>query len=147
MTAVVLAAVAMSGTTAGAAGPDQPTASNTLRLQLQITGLTPEGCTLAIRPAHPGCQFEPVERRIVVRTSGGMVRLDPIELKATSSGADRDCSFAITLAEPGKGPRTYLRGVRLTAAEPGQAVPVQTVKLYLTAPSLAAHDDPAKVRR
>jgi hypothetical protein len=147
MTVAVLAAIVMTGSGLRSARPDELTASNTVRLQLQITGLGSEGCTIAIRPAHPGCHFESIERRIVLRSAGGMVRLEPIELKATSTGADRDCSFAITLTEPGKQPRTYHRGVRLAAADPGRDAQAQVVKLYLTAPSLAVRDDPAVIRR
>jgi hypothetical protein len=142
MSVVVVVGVA-SGTGRAQSGPPAATtARNTIRLQLQISGLRQDGCTLKITPGHPGCQFAPIERRIASAAGryGGMIRLDPIVLDASTTSADRDCSFAITLTEPGGTPRTYRRGVRLEAAPAEGPAPSQTVKVYLSAPSLAARD-------
>lgn len=121
-----------------------PPIESTIKLQLLISGLSQDGCILKIEPGHPGCRFKPVERRITLSggQTGGMTRLDPITFKASTLSADRDCSFAITLTEPGQPPRTYRRGTRLTAAPGGQPSnsTSQTVKVYLSAPSLAARD-------
>ena len=118
---------------------DEPV-KNTVRLELQITGLTGKNCLLSIRPSHPGCSFDPIDRRIELPSArSGMVPLKPIEFTATSTGADRDCSFSIKLEEPGQPPRTYHRGVCLCPPkDPKAPPPVQTVKVFLTAPSLAA---------
>ncbi len=71
-----------------------------------------------------------------------MVRLQPITIDARSLGADRDCSFAITIREPNQPPKTFRRGIRLTDPEPGVTSTAQTLKLYLSAPSVAARDTP-----
>jgi hypothetical protein len=130
-----------------AARAEEPPVANTVRLQLRITGLSGSGCTLKITPAHPGCQFKPIVRRVPPTGGGSMLPLEPIALTATSTGADRDCSFAITIQEPGQPPQTFRRGIRLLSPTAGQAVPVQTVKVYLSATSLAARDAAGKARR
>ena len=127
---------------------DEPAVANTVRLQLKITGLPASGCLLKVAPAHAGCQFPVIERQIAAGAgSGGMVTLAPIIIHATSTGADRDCSFAITLQEPGQPPQTYRRGVRLAPAEPGQPMPVKDLRVYLSAPSLAAREEAGRTRR
>lgn len=136
------------GWAAGAAASDEPAVTNTVRLQLKITGLPAGGCLLKIAPAHPGCEFPVIERKIAARPgSGGMAVMEPIVVKATSTGADRDCSFAITLQEPGQPPQTFRRGVRLVPPEPGKAAPVKDLRVYLSAPSLAARELPGRSRR
>jgi hypothetical protein len=121
--------------------------TNTVHLRLLITGLSGDGCTLAIRPSHPGCRFEPVERKIVGGSRNGMIELQPIDLNAVSLGADRDCSFTITLNEPGQPSRIYHRGIRLLPPGPDGKMAAQTVKVYLTSPSLAAREEESRSRR
>lgn len=156
----------------GAAQDAPPQVRNAVRLQLQITGLAPDGCMLRIAPSHPGCRigelpddlndpdtrkllkgegpahFAPIERRIDTRgVTGGMVRLKPINVLAQSMSADRDCSFAITITEPGQPPRTYHRGLRLMVGSASQLPEPQSLKVYLTAPSVAARDDAAQTKK
>ncbi len=144
MAALVLTGVLAAVSSATRA--NEPVA-NTLRLELLITGLGSEGCTLAIRPSHPGCRFEAIEHRVMTGSRTGMIKLKPIEMTAVSLGADRDCSFSITLNEPGQPPRTYHRGIRLAPPGPDGKSPVQTVKVYLTSPSLAAREEAGRVQR
>ena len=61
--------------------------------------------------------------------------------------AYRDCSFAITLTEPGQAPRTFRRGVRLTAAQATPSPQPQTFKVYLNAEAIAARDAGTTPRR
>jgi hypothetical protein len=140
--AVLAIAVSIAAAGRAESDPPPPTITSTVRLQLQISGLTKDGSTLKIVPGHPGCQFTPIERRINLSggRDGGMTRLEPILLQASTTSADRDCSFAITLTEPGQAARTYRRGVRLTSSPAGATATPQTVKVYLSAPSLAARD-------
>lgn len=137
-------ALAVAALAAGARAGEP--VQNTVQLQLQVSGLADRGCMLEIRPAHPGCRFEPVRRRIEGYAPGGHATLKPIAIAATSLGADRDCTFAITLQEPGQPPRTYRRGLRLVPAEPGRPAPVQTLRAFLSAPTLAARDEAGRVR-
>lgn len=140
----VLALIALAA--APTARGDEPIA-NTVRLQLQITGVAPEGCVVEIRPGHPGCKFAPVARQVQGYTGGETVRLDPIPVLATTTGADRDCSFAITIREPGQPPRTYRRGLRLMPARVEEPNPVQNLNVFLSTPSLASRDVGDRVRR
>jgi hypothetical protein len=144
-----MAALALLGIGTLAAADDEPAAvANTVRLQLKITGLPASNCLLKIAPAHAGCRFPVVERQIAAGRGGaGMVTLEPILIQATSTGADRDCSFAITLQEPGRPPQTFRRGLRLVPPEPGKPGPVRDFRVYLSAPSLAARDEAGRARR
>jgi hypothetical protein len=121
--------------------------SSTVQLQLQITGVSPEGCIVEVRPGHPGCKFTPVARRVEGYVGGETVRLDAITLAASTIGADRDCSFAITLREAGQPPRTFRRGLRLSPPDPDKPDAVQTLMVHLSTPSLAARELPGTTRR
>jgi hypothetical protein len=143
-----MAALALWIGTAALAPADEPAVANTVRLQLKITGLPASGCLLKVAPAHPGCQFPAIERKITaVPGSGGMVSLPALVIPATTTSADRDCTFAITIQEPGRPPRTFRRGVRLAPAEPGKPTPVKDLRVYLSAPSLAVREDTGRLRR
>lgn len=121
---------------------DDPPPRNTVALQLLIAGLSPGESTIEIKPGHQACKFDAVTRTIAAGSGGGMLRLEPIRIEAESLGADRDCSFAITIREPGQEPRTFRRGIRLAGSEPGTeaSAPVQTLKLYLSVPAIAARE-------
>src|SRR4051794_19488651 len=116
--------------------------TNRVQLNLHIVGLGPAGCEVEVRPAHPGSQFPRVLRRV-----GSSAETARFTLDARSISADRDCTVAITVREPGLPPRTYRRGVRLTPPLPGQPLPVQSLSFHLTAPSLAAREDRPAIRR
>ena len=134
-------------TSALAAAPPDASApvKNTIQLQLQITGLANAGCVLKIAPGHAGCKFKTYEARILDNGGrDGMIRLDTIKLDVESSAADRDCSFAITITEPGQPPRTYHRGLRLESQTNRSTIPLQKVNLYLTSPSLASRGEPSR---
>jgi hypothetical protein len=120
---------------------------NKVSLQLQINGLSTESCTIVIKPGHPGCQFETVEKKLSKTGQSEVLNVPAFTIKAKSTGADRDCSFAITIKEPGQPPRTVRRGLRLAAPKAGQPTPMQTLKLHLSAPSIAARESDARTRR
>jgi hypothetical protein len=120
---------------------------NTVQLQIQISGLSADGCLLEIRPAHPGCSFAPVALKVQGNSSGQTVRLEAVPFTVTSTGADRDCTFAITVREPNAPPRTIRRGLQLVATDPGQPQPSQTFRVFLATPSLALRDGEGKVTR
>ena len=126
---------------------DEETVVNTVNLELRIAGLGREGCEIEVKPGHPACSFPAVRRRVESRVSGGIAKLPPISVVAESISADRDCSFAITIKEPGRDPRTFRRGIRLEPQAPGRATPIQSLTCYLSTPSLAAKDAPARPRR
>lgn len=139
-----LAAVASAG------DGDKPAApiANTVKLEIQISGLGPEGAKVAIKPAHKGCKFDALEIPVAKGAGGEVVKLKPIAVNVSSTSPDRDCSFEITLTEPGREPRTYRRGLRLnTPAAGAAAAPIKTLKCYLPATAVAVKDSPGTPRR
>ncbi len=142
-TAALAIPMILAGTMALAgSGEEFPTVENKVHLVLQISGLGPEGCKVEITPAHKGCEFKPVTRVIPKEkvAAGSVVQLKDINIDAVSSGADRDCSFKITVREPGLKPKVYQRGLQLTAQQNGKPVPEQSFKYYLSTPSIASRD-------
>lgn len=120
---------------------------NKVNLILQISGLGPEGCEIEIKPGHPGCHFDVVNGVVKRVPSGSVAKLDAIAIMAESTGADRDCSFAITIKEPGQQPRTFRRGLRLASPTAEKPLPNQTLRCYLSSASLAAQTEDEVRRR
>lgn len=139
-----LAVVAGCALAGAQADEPSPAVENKVNLQLRIAGLRADACEVEIKPGHPGCQFTTITRRVTRSDAAGTLDLPIV---ARSIGADRDCSFAITVREPGQPPKTYRRGVRLSPATASQPTPSQTLKVYLNAPSLAARDAPSRPKR
>ncbi|MBX6313575.1 MAG: hypothetical protein IRY99_11760, partial [Isosphaeraceae bacterium] len=79
---------------------------NKVYLELLISGLRGEGCEIEIKPGHGACQFPAVKKTIDKNHVGDPLRVETIAIDARSHSADRDCSFAITIKEPGQPPRT-----------------------------------------
>jgi len=133
----LVAGFALAGTPTRAA--DKAPVRNTINLQLQITGLSADGTVVEIKPGNPACQFDEIKKTI--RHAGSIVRLADLSIDAESTGADHQCSFLITIKEPGQLPKEFRRGLRL-ASKAGEktAAESQTLKIYLTAPSVAAKD-------
>jgi hypothetical protein len=136
-------AAGLFGASALAGSDDEmpSTAENKVNLVLQINGLGPSGGQVEIKPGHKGCKFKPVVKTIPAVPSGKPAMLEGIAIIAQSTGADRDCSFAITIKEPGQKPITYRRGLRLAKAEDDSSRPEQTLKCYLSTSSIASRDD------
>src|SRR3954452_16677573 len=69
---------------------DDPPVANTVKLELQIAGLGPEGCAIEVRPAHPACQFAEVVTHVPSSQAGSSrtVRLPALVIAAQSTGAD-----------------------------------------------------------
>ncbi len=136
-----MAALAITAGLVGAMtsrGDEEVPVENTVYLSLQISGLGPEGGTIEIKPGHKSCRFEPVEKTIERAPLNTVIRLDPIKIAAQSTGADRDCSFEITIKEPGQPPKSFRRGLRLSPSKPDRPTPTQSLKCYLISPSLAS---------
>lgn len=121
---------------------------NKVRLVLQISGLGPEGALIEIRPGHKACDFKPVNEEIKrgQLPPDSVIKLD-LDIEAETTSADRDCSFAITVKEPGQTPKTYHRGLRLTDHEAGQPLPSKILRCYLSSPSIATRDTSVPRRR
>jgi hypothetical protein len=95
------------------------------KLSLVIAGLGRDGCDVEIKPGNPSCKFRALnengkESRQHVGSSGkATLDLRDIELR----GADRTCSIAITVHEPGQPSKTIYRGFRLTGRSEASGTP------------------------
>lgn len=99
-----------------------------VKLKLRIAGLGPGGCQVEIKPGHPGCKFQPLTQRV---QSDGALDVDLKDVRTVN--ADRDCTFAILIREPGKPVRTERRGLRVSSTvEKGQLL---SLDCYISAPS------------
>ena len=139
-----LAAIGMVSFSAAASAGDgeTPAVANTVRLEIQLAGLGANGGKITIKPAHPGCKFKPVAIPIAKGTAGDVVKLEPISVAASTTSADRDCSFEITLTEPGRETKTFRRGLRLNPPAAGvTTAPSRTLKCYLPVTAVAIKDD------
>jgi hypothetical protein len=100
-----------------------------VQVDLSIAGLTSKGCDVEVKPAYPGCTFRPVTRH-VDKDGHALVELKDVRTES----ADRDCTLAITVREPGQPARTVHRGLRLNPAG-GRA---QQITCLVNSPSRVA---------
>jgi hypothetical protein len=133
LTLVALAAGPFAPT--GQAG-EPPPVKQKVSLSLRLDGLSAAGGEIEIKPAHAGCRFETIK----FQTKGhpklieGKIVLDPIEVESVS--ADRDCSFVITLKEPGQADKTVRRTLRLIPPVEGKPAKPQELICYISSNSL-----------
>ncbi len=136
-----MAALTLVAASAGALAPitraaEPPPIKQTVKLKVRVDGTgspAAEGAEIVVKPGHPGCRFKPI--RHPLKGDGDIDDIPLIEVE--SFGADRDCSFAITLKEPGHPDKTVRRSLQLVPAVAGK--PAQPLKLscYLTSRSLS----------
>jgi hypothetical protein len=133
----LVAGYALAGTPTPA--EDKAPVHSTINLQLQITGLAADGTVVEIKPGHPSCKFNKLKKTI--QHADNIVRLAG-SVRAETNSADRHCSFLITIKEPGQPPKEFRRGIQLSAHSSAKtkSEESQTLKIYLTAPSVAAKD-------
>ncbi len=124
-----------------------------IRLNLRIAGLGAQGCDVQIKPGNASCKFRPLynergeDRQHVAPDGTANLELRDVELR----GADRTCTIAVTIREPGQAPRTFYRGFRLASKpEEGKAsrpASVPTFTCFLSSPSKLARADEARARK
>jgi hypothetical protein len=114
-------------------GPGAGSKLHTVKLELAIAGLRNggPGCDVEIKPGHAGCKFRPITQHV---SPGGYATI--VVKDVQTRNADRDCTFAITIREPGQAERTVHRGLRLKP--PG--APSQVLTCYLSSPSRIARN-------
>ena len=140
--AVALLALA-AGATAARAAEDPAPVINQVKLDVQISGVGAGGCKVEIRPANPACKFDPVVHEIAKIPASGVIRLDDLDIAASSLSADRECTFSIVVTEPGAKPLTFKRSVRLQVPkEPGDATPEIEQTFYLRNTVVASKNRP-----
>lgn len=86
-----------------------------VQVNLRIAGLGAEGCDVEVKPANASCKFRPSPSKHVSSDGYATIELKDVELR----GADRTCTMAITVREPGQEPQTIYRGFRTTSTKPG----------------------------
>ena len=111
----------------------------TVKLTLMIAGLGQDGCQVEIKPGNQGCRFQPQRLRVESQGEAKFVFRD-VELR----GADRNCTFAITVHEAGQASRTIYRGFRMASKPaPNSATQgVQSFTCYMNSPSKLAGLEP-----
>jgi hypothetical protein len=100
-----------------------------VEVDLKIAGLGRKGCDVEIKPGNSGCKFKAVTQHIEA-DGKATIKFKDIETQS----ADRDCTFAITVHEPGQAEKTVKRGLRLKS--PGN--PGQSLNCFLSSPSKIA---------
>jgi hypothetical protein len=111
-----------------------------VELTLLIAGLSQDGCEVEIKPGNRSCRFQPQRLRVESHGKAKFAFRD-IELR----GADRNCTFAITVHEAGQTSRTIYRGFRI-ASRPAPTPATrgaQTFTCYMNSPSKLAGLEPA----
>ncbi len=121
---------------------EAPPAGHKVSLRLNIAGLGRGGCDVDVKPAHAGCKFRP---RVQHVGSDGKIQIELDDVRST--GADRDCSFAITIREPGHADKTVRRGFQLAAPVAGRPAVAQAFDCYLSSPALLARNIDSRTRR
>jgi hypothetical protein len=130
-------------------------------LNLEIAGLSPEGCDVEVKPGNASCRFQAInmtknggklERakegaQHVSSVGHAVLELQNVELR----GADRTCTVAITVRESGQAPKTVYRGFRLPARPeaglPASVNQVPTFTCYLSSPSKVANVEQSRTRK
>jgi len=88
---------------------------------------------VAIKPANPTCRFKTVKKHV---NPSGELGVDIKDMEVRS--VNRNCSFSITVTEPGQKPRTILRGFRLEANSADQNSAIPSFACFLSSPSKLA---------
>jgi hypothetical protein len=121
----------------GAKDQGQPDGStgHPVELNVMIAGLGRDGCDVEVKPGNRGSRFQ--AQTLHVRSQGkARFLFRDIELR----GADRTCTFAITVRETGQASRTIYRGFRITPrADADRAAPgAQSFTCFMSSPSKLA---------
>ncbi len=115
-----------------AAGPT-PVKQKVL-LKVRVDGTSPyTGVELVIKPGHPACRFKPITHPV---KGDGDQDILPIDVETLS--ADRDCSFAIVLKEPGQPDKIFRRSLQITPATEATAGKPQVLQCYLSSRAITA---------
>ena len=134
--AVGLLTAVTLGTWASVAPAGQPApVKQKVQLSIHIAGTTANsGVEVLIKPAHPACKFKPIT--CPVKKDGMLPEIPPIDVETLS--ADRDCTFAIVLKEPGQPEKTFRRSFQLNAPTAGTGEKPQALMCYISSRMVAS---------
>ena len=143
MLATAVGAMVLPATSAAG----NPTAlKQKVKLDIRLDGTSAAtGVEIVIKPGHPATKFKEVIYK--VKQDGEISDIPSIEVETLS--ADRDCSFAITLKDPGHADKVFRRSIQLsppTGATPGKPEVMPTLKCYLSSRDVAAKVAPPTAR-
>ena len=107
----------------------------TVKLEVKIAGLGRGGCDVEVKPGNRSSRFQGQGKHIESSGEASFLIRD-VEIR----GADRNCTFAITVRESGQPPRTIYRAFRMAerAGAEGSRPSVPTFTCYLNSPSKLA---------
>jgi hypothetical protein len=113
--------------------------TQTVELNLFIAGLGQDGCEVEIKPGTRSTRFQPQHLRLESQGKAIFVFRDVQVL-----GADRNCTFAITVHEPGQASRTIYRGFRIASKTAAASATQEAQKFtcYMNSPSKLAGLEP-----
>jgi hypothetical protein len=136
MAALTLVASLTGAVAPAARAAEPPAVKQKVSLSLRLDGLSAAGGEIEIKPGHAGCRFETIkfQTKSHPKMLEGRIVLDPFEVETVT--ADRDCSFAITLKEPGQPDKTVKRTLRLAPPVEGKPVKPQELICYISSNSL-----------
>ena len=95
--------------------PDSGNRYPRIQVNLVVAGLGTEGCDVVVKPANAGCKFRPSKTEHVNSEGRATIKLEDVELR----GADKTCTMAITIREPGQPAQTIYRGFRPGSSKSG----------------------------
>ncbi|WP_205678635.1 hypothetical protein [Aquisphaera insulae] len=122
-----------AGASREAAAPADPAGTCQVDLNLNIAGLGAEGCDVDVKPGNRSSRFKG-QHHHVASNGKASLKFRGVEVL----GADRTCSFAITVHEPGQEPRTIYRAFRINGRSGQPLPPSQAFTCYLNSPSKLA---------
>jgi hypothetical protein len=107
-----------------------------VELTLLIAGLGRDGCDVDIKPGNRSCRFSAQTQHVSPQGKANFQFRDVV-----LRGADHNCSFAITVREPGQTPKTIYRGFRVSsqAAQEKPGKTSNSFTCYMNSPSKLAN--------
>ena len=153
---VLATAVGVVGWAAPSQGGGPLPVKQTVQLNVRIDGTMPDsGVELVIKPGHPASKFKPIT--YPVKRDGLIRDIPPIDIETLS--ADRNCSFAIVLKEPGQPEKVFRRSLQINEPTAAHPLKTQVLQCYLSSQAVttkgtasepsrvATKPDPAPVRK
>ena len=137
---LVLAVAGAFASPSLAGGP--PSIKRKVAMVLKFDGLSAEGGEVEIKPGNAGSRFETIRFQTKGHprsTNDGRINLDPIDVETFS--ADRNCSFAITLKEPGLPDKTVRRILQITPTTDTKSTTPLVLNCFISSTSLASKPD------
>ena len=136
LAATLVGAATLTHTAPGwAAGP--PPLKQKVKLDIRLDGIAAEsGAEIVIKPGSPASRFKAVTYPVRFERPGMVADILPIEVETLS--ADRDCSFAIILKEPGHPDKTFRRSLQIQPSTEANAGKPQVLACYLSSRSIAS---------